>query len=291
MTIKTSHIDGLENREIKVKEEKKVTYPFDLWQPFARIAITGASGSGKTNAFINAWEKMYPYIDKTVVISPTLSNDIKQKQAFMGADGKGRENVMVFDEPSIELLKDIYDELKRISKDYQDSIKTRQAYERWKKLGYDVDKLQPKDLIMLDRIDYDLSNLTWTKTVKPNIVLFIDDCQSYNDILKSKMFESMVIKLRHFNTNLFVNIQTFKGLGVNSRRNMTGFMVFKTIDKTLLKSIFEETQMLWKSFDDFIEQYEFATENNHDFLYIDTMDKKYPVRKNFNTPIQNLNDI
>ena len=284
MTIKTSHIDGLENREIKVKDDKKVKYPFELFSPYARVAITGASGMGKTNAFINAWEKMYPYIDKTFVVSPTIMNDPKQKKTFLGDDGKGRDNVLVFDEPSNQLLLEIYDELKRITKDYQDSIKTRQAYERWKKVGYDVDKLAPKDLILLDRIEYDLNKMSWTKLTKPNLVLFLDDLMGL-DILKGKVFESMIIKLRHYGCNCFVNVQTFKGLGVNSRRNMTGYMVFKTIDRTLLKSIFEETQMLWKSFDEFLELYDYATENNHDFLYIDTLDKKYPVRKNFNTPL------
>ena len=282
--IKTSHIGGLENKEIKVKEDERPSYPFDLFQPYSRVAITGASGSGKTNAFLNAWERMYPYLDKTYVVSPTIHNDAKQKQGFLGKDGKGRDNVLVFDEPSNELLAEIYEELKRINKDYHASIKTREAYERWKKLDYDVDKLAPKDLIMLDRIDYDLSKLPWQHKRRPNLCLFLDDLQG-TDILRGKLFEAMVIKLRHYGCNLFVNVQTFKGISPNVRRNMTGYMVFKTIDTTLLKSIFDETQLLWESFDDFLEKYKFATENRHEFLYIDTQDSKHPVRRNFNTVI------
>lgn len=285
MPIISDHLDGLENKEIKVKEDKKVRYPFNLFQPYCRVAIAGASGAGKTNAFINLYDKIYPYLDQTWVVSPTIHNDMKQKQTFLTKEGKPKENVTVFDEPSNEVLLEIYEEMKQINRDYLQSIKTREAYEHFKRTGFDVDKLSPKQLVLLDRIDYDLSNLPWTKLTKPNLCLFLDDMQGL-DILRGKVFESMVIKLRHYGCNLFVNVQTWKGLGVNARRNMTGFMVFKTIDNTLLKSIFEETQMLWKSYDDFIEQYRYATAENHDFLYIDTQDKLHPVRRNFNEPIR-----
>ena len=284
MVIKTQYLNGLDNKEIKVKEDIKPKYPFDLYSPYARICVCGSSGSGKTNAVLIMWEKMYPYIDKTYVVSPTIHNDAKQKQGFLGKDGKGRENVLVFDEPSNQLLQEIYDDLKRINKDYHASIKTREAYERWKRVNYDVDRLAPKDLVLLDRIGYDLSNLPWKHNRRFCGCLFIDDCQG-TDLLRGKLFEAMVIKLRHYSCNLFVNVQTFRGISPNVRRNMTGYMVFKTIDTTLLKSIFEETQLLWKSFDDFLERYEFATENRHNFLYIDTQDDKHPVRKDFNTPI------
>ena len=53
-----------------------------------------------------------------------------------------------------------------------------------------------------------------------------------------------------------------------------------------LKSIFEEIQGLFKSWDEFLGIYEYATETKHEFLYIDMNDKVNPIRKNFNLVIK-----
>ena len=64
---------------------------------------------------------------------------------------------------------------------------------------------------------------------------------------------------------------------------MSGFLVFRTIDHTLLKDIFQETMGLWKSYEDFMNKYDYATQDNkHEFLYLDLQDKDNGVRKNFN---------
>lgn len=278
--MKTQHLVGLDNKEIKVKDDDKPTFPHDIFQPYCRVALTGASGCGKSNAFINLFEKMYPHLDKIYVVSPTISNDPKQRAAFVD-----RENVMVFDEPTEALIRDIQKDAQRIHEQYNASIKVKKAFDKWRKNDYDELKLTGSEMAMLDSIMWDIDNIQWKKNRRPNLLLFCDDLQG-TPVLRGKALEALTIKARHHNVNLFMTAQTFKGISPNIRRNLSGFMVFRTIDNNLLKDIFTETMGLWKSFDDFMEKYEYATgQNKHEFLYIDVNDKDHPIRKNFNEVI------
>ena len=274
--MKILKIPNLENREIKVTEEGKPTFKAPIFQPYSRVSITGSSGTGKSNAFINLFEKMYPQLDKTFIVSASIHNDPKQTQAFMG-----RENVDVFDNPSVELLVDIIKEIDNINEEYRDYKKFKKIYDKWKKNGMEDAGMKPAELVLLNKYDFDPKNLPYNKDIRPNICIFLDDLQGL-DILKSKQFENFIIKARHKSTNVFITTQTWKGVSPVWRRNCSGYMIFKTFDMNQLKSIFEEIQGLFKDWDDFLNLYEYATENKHEFLYIDMNDKIAPIRKNFN---------
>jgi len=278
--MKTRHLSGLDNHEIKVKDDNKPSFPHQIFQPYCRVALTGASGCGKSNAFINLFEKMYPHLDKTYVISPTISNDAKQRKAFLD-----RENVMVFDDPSEALVKQIQEDAQRIHERYNASIKVKKAWDKWRKNDWDEKKLTGSEMALLDSIMWDIENIMWKHNRRPNLLLFCDDLQG-TPVLRGKALEALTIKARHHNVNLFITCQTFKGISPNIRRNLSGFMVFRTIDGTLLKDIFQETMGMWKSYDDFMNKYEYATsDNKHEFLYLDMNDKDNGIRKNFNEVI------
>ena len=276
----TERLSGLENPEIKVKDDAKPTFPHDIFQPYCRVAFAGSSGAGKTNAFVNLFEKMYPHLDKVYVVSPTIHNDPKQKQAFMD-----RDNIMVFDEPTNQLINDIWADARRIHDQYTASIKIKKAYDKWKRNNWDEMKLTGKEMALLDSISWDKENLQWDKNRRPNLLLFLDDLQG-TPVLRGKALEAFIIKARHFNTNIFMSCQTWKGVSPNIRRNLSGYCIFFTPDHSLLKGIYEEVAGLFKGYDDFLEHYNFATGGGrHEFLYIDQNDKKHPIRKNFNEVI------
>lgn len=278
--MKTAHLSGLENKEIKVVDDEKPSFPHDIFQPYCRVALTGASGCGKTNAFINLFEKMYPQLDKVYVVSPTISNCVKQRMAFVD-----REKVMVFDEPTEELIRDIQKDAQRIHEQYNRSIKVRKAWDKWRKNKWDETKLTGTEMGLLDSIMWDIDNIAWKHSRRPCLCLFADDLMG-TKVLRGKALEALTIKSRHYNLCLFLTTQTFKGISPNIRRNMSGYMVFRTIDHNLLKDIFTETMGMWKSFDDFMEKYEYATgQNKHEFLYLDMNAKENGIRKNFNEVI------
>lgn len=272
-------LDNLDNKEIKTKNEDLPKFSADIMQPYFRLNISGASGTGKSNAFINLFEKMYPNLTMTYVVSASIHNDKKQEQAFID-----RENVMVFDNPSIELLQSIIEEVEDIGERWREYIKMKKLYDKWKKLGYDETKLNPKELIQLYKINFQPDHMPYASKTKPNILLFLDDLAGL-DILKHKLFENMVIKARHKNLNIALTNQSWKMVSPVWRRNSTAFMIFKTLDMNQIKGIFDEIQGLFKSFDEFIEAYNYATEDKHSFLYVDINDKINPIRKNFNEVI------
>jgi len=276
----TIHLSGLDNPEIKVKDDEKPKFPFDTFQPYFRICYAGSSGGGKSNAMINLYEKMYPYFDKTYVVSPTIHNDPKQKAAFMD-----RDNVMIFDEATNQLINEIWGDAKRIHDQYTASIKVKKAWDKWKKNGWDEKKLTGKEMALLDSIQWDRENLQWDKNRRPSLCLILDDLQA-TPVLRGKALEAFVIKARHFNTNIIMTAQTWKGVSPNIRRNLSGYCIFFTPDMSLLKGIYEEVAGMFKGFDDFMETYNFATQDGrHNFLYVDVADKKHGIRKNYNEVI------
>jgi len=278
--MKTKILPNLENKEIVCKSDNKPPMPCNLFQAYYRLSITGASGTGKSSAFINFFEKTYPYYDKVFVVSATLANDPKQTQAFVD-----REKVITFDEPSVELLKDIIEEIERLIEKHKEYLKTKKLMDKFVASDYDVDILRPNELMLLHSVNFDPSTMEMpVDREKLNILLFLDDLQG-TKVLKSPKFENLIIKARHKQTNVALTTQSYKGVSAVWRRNVSALMIFKTIDKNQLESIFQEIQGLFKSKEQFYEIYEYATQEKHDFLYIDTQTKENPIRKNFNEVI------
>lgn len=278
--MKTLKLQGLDNKEIKVPDEHKPKFKHNIFQPYCRVALVGSSGSGKSNAFINLFEKMYPQIDLCYAVSATLGNDPKQQLAFMN-----RDKIRVFDEPNEQLIKLIQQDAQRIQQNYNHSIKIREAYEKWKQRDFDETQLSPKDYSLLATINFDLNMLPWKEQRRPNLILWLDDLQG-TPVLRGKALENLVIKARHLNINVFMACQTWVGTSANIRRNLSGYMVFFTPDQKVLKGVFDEIMGLFKSWEQFLAAYEYATSGGrHQFLYIDANDPEFPIRRNFNEPI------
>lgn len=283
--MKILKIPNLDNAEIKTKEYNKPKFNAPIFQPYCRVSLSGSSGTGKSNAFINLYEKMYPSLDKTFVVSATIHNDPKQAQAFVG-----RDNVMVFDNPSVELFKEIIDMIDEINKQHKDFLAFMKVYKKWIENNMEEMCLRPAELVLLYKYDFDPSKLPYNKEMRPNICVFLDDLQGLDLVSGNgkggQIFNNFIIKARHKSCNVFLTSQTWKGVSPVWRRNCSGYLIFKTIDMNQLKAIFEEIQGLFKSYDEFLEYYNFATDEKHNFLYIDTNDKKAPIRKNFNLVIK-----
>mgnify|MGYP003133404322 CR=1 FL=1 len=278
--MRTKKLSGLENKNISVKkDEKPPMYP-NLPQAYYRLNVSGASGSGKGVAVLNMLHKQYPYFDRIFVISPTIHNDPKATDFF-----DGKDNVIVFDEPTAELIKDIKDELERMIEKHKEYKKIRDIYHKFVKNKYDPDKLTPIELMKLHSVSFDPSSMEMAvNRDKLNFLLYLDDCQGMK-ILKSPTFENFLIKARHHQTNMIVTTQTFKGVTNAWRRNSTCHFLFKTNDLNQVKSIYEEVAGYFEGEEQFMKIYKYSTDEKHSFMYIDTQDKENPIRKNFDEVI------
>jgi len=272
----------LPNLEIKNKEvaDDKPPMPHNLPQPYYRLNISGSSGSGKTVSWISMFDRQYPYFDKVFCISPTMMNDRKQMATFGCKD-----KVVIFDEPTPSLLKDIKQEIDRLLECHAEYKRVKAIFKRFCNSNYDPDVLTPRDLMALHACNFDPSTLEMAiDRPKLNLLIYMDDLQGLK-ILKSPTFEALIIKCRHYQTNLALCTQTFKGVSTVWRRNATAHMIFKSNDINQVKSIWEEVAGMFRGFDHFKEIYDYATAEPYSFMYIDTMDKVNPVRRNFDTVI------
>lgn len=277
--MKTKTLPGLQIKNKEVRDDKPPMPP-NLPQCYYRLNISGASGSGKSVAFISMFERQYPFLDKVFCISPTMINDPKQAATFAC-----RDKIVIFDTPTTSLLKEIKEEIDRLLNCHAEYKRVMSIYKRFCKSNYDPDVLTPKDLMALHACNFDPSTMEMAvDREKLNILIFMDDLQGLK-ILKSPAFEALIIKCRHYQTNLALCTQTFKGVSNVWRRNATAHMIFKSNDLNQVKDIWTEVAGMFKGWDHFKEVYEYATRDPHCFLYIDTMDKVNPVRKNFDTVI------
>lgn len=278
--MRTKKLNNLENKNILVKkDEKPPMYP-NLPQAYYRLNVSGSSGSGKGVAVLNMLSKQYPYFDKIFVVSPTIHNDPKATEFF-----EDKENVIVFDEPNVQLLKDIKAELERMIEKHKEYKKIRDIFKKFVKAKYDPDKLTPIELMKLHSCAFDPSSMEMAiDRDKLNFLLYMDDCQGMK-ILKSPTFENFLIKARHHQCNVICTTQTFRGITNAWRRNATCHFIFKTNDLNQVKTIYEEVSGFFNSEEQFMKIYKYCTSEKHTFLYIDTMDKENPVRKNFNEVI------
>lgn len=278
--MKVRRLPNLENNNIKTKKDSLPPMYPNLPQAYYRLNVSGSSGSGKGVAVLNMLNKQYPFFDKIFVVSPTIHNDPKANDFF-----SNKENVIVFDEPTVDLVKEIKEDIERMVAEHKEYKKVKEIYKKFKRNNYDPSSLSSSELMKLYTCNFDPRTCKMAiDRDKLNCLVYFDDCQGLG-VLKSPTFENFVIKARHHQSNMIVSSQTFKGVANVWRRNSTCHFIFKTNDLNQVISIYEEVAGLFKSKEQFLKIYDYCTKERHSFLYIDTMDKENPIRKNFNESI------
>ncbi len=127
----TERIADLNNDEIQTKDDYRMPIPRNLPQGFFSLLAVGSSGSSKTNAVINLIEKLKPYYNVYILISPTGCIDIER-----GKRGKKKYNKLKikFDEEHSGyhqgLIADIIDRQKQRLISYEDWLKYAKIYKR-----------------------------------------------------------------------------------------------------------------------------------------------------------------
>ncbi len=275
MDIKIKEIlPNLDNLEIKSNNYEMPTSDEYLPKPYFRSLVIGPSGSGKTNSILTMLKKQEKFLTRIFVISISVFNDPKQKETY-----EALNNCLVFQNPDEETLKTILKEINRLNDEYDKYKKVMNIWKKFKKLNYDDSKLEPAELIELFKCDFDPEKMEQTKI--PNNFLLVDDAAG-TDLVKSKYFQSVVIRLRHWRTSIMLTTQSFKLINNTYRRNSTFWMLYRIPDINQLKDIFQEIAVFFEDFDHFKKLYDYCVKDRYNFMYIDTNDRENPVRKNFN---------
>lgn len=269
-----SILPNLDNKEIKSTDYELPKYNEDLPRPYYRSLIVGPSGSGKTNAILTMLKKQEDYLTKIFVISISVFNDPKQKEVYQEL-----KNCVVFQTPDEPTLKTVLNEIQRCNDEYEKYKKVVKIYKKFKNLNFDDSKLDPAELIELYNCNFDPETLEQRKI--PNNILIVDDAAG-TDLVKSKYFQSVVIRLRHWRTSIMLTTQSFKLINNTYRRNCTFWMLYRIPDINQLKDIFQEIAVFFEDYEHFKKLYDYCVKDRYNFMYIDTNDRENPVRKNFN---------
>lgn len=271
-------INNLINKDIKTKDEFLPSpYYADLPKPYFLSYIVGARGSGKSTALCNMWLKQYSFLTRTWLISPTIMNDPKMKETFLG-----KKNVNVSMELTEQTLNDIIDEIKALISEWKEYQEIKKLFERFIKYG--EDKLSDADLMKLQACNFNPQNYEMAINHKPHFLIIIDDGQGSPLFAGHKTnteFNKFVIQHRHHFTSLIIAVQSYKGNSSVFRQQLSHFMLFKIRDGNKLREIYKEMEGAFKDENEFLDLYHEATSQKHEFLYVDTDAKENQIRKNF----------
>ena len=272
----------IKNCKIEVPKGSAFSYdtPPDMPSGHMLTACIGKRGSGKTTALVNLAKKMN--YDRIFVISPTFNSN----SGLM--DMLNIDKADVFDDPDDTSC---IDKIKaEIEMERDDLQAYNEKMKRWRQLMRMIKKSDctiPDDLLLefYDNDDLQKPVHRWGGR-RPFMLLIIDDCQG-SKLFSTKKLDNFTIRHRHIGDfqddlpSIGISIaylaQNYKtksgGLSRAIRNNITSALFFKNKDLKELKSISEELAGEIDP-DTFIQVYNNALIEPHDFLFVDLHKKK-----------------
>ena len=244
---------------------------------FFRHYYVGSSGSGKTYSAVEFLKMIVHKLDKVYVINPTMdrklrsiADEVSLYKEYPESDDKTIETIIDEIKDDITTFKkylfykNVYKKYLKL-KDIPDDVIVNQFLEQ---SGFDK-----KEIRYLDEYNFKPPNIVFEnfdyKIKPPNTLLLIDDSVGSSIFREGRSpLINFFIKARHYKTNVMILSQYFKAVPKKIRSNMTGYILFKTYDKTQLSSVYEEINS-FLSYEDFLKLIEDNTKEKHSFIFID----------------------
>ena len=282
--IETHHLSHphLKNKDLKLMQIKPVKVPYGLPGLHFLQCFVGGRGQGKTTALINeiaayGAERVF---DKLYMFSPTLHND--PKYSLLKNDKY--YDLKTYTSYTDEIFRDVLDEIKDDIakwKEYEEDMKLWKRYKKAKRI---------EDLSDQDVLDLYLSNFTEPEAPFrkfPCSLLVFDDLAGNRELYRSDskgLFNSFVILHRHLGCSCIFLSQIFhNAVPRQIRTNISSWVLFQNRNAGLKKQIAEELCGA-VSPETFLDLWDTACKDDHDFFMIDTdsKDKKFRYRRNLN---------
>ena len=276
--------NGIKNEKIKVKSKTNTikTCP-NLIKLHSLTAFIGNRGSGKTNTAVLLAKKLKDCraIDRIFIISPTYYSNPTFN--ILNID---EEDIYTDIDEVFEALDDIKEKVEQEKKDHDDYHHYMKIVEKLLIKGENY--LTYQEINELENNDYKLPTHKYYGR-QPGLLLIVDD-MSHSKIYSHgrNPFINLCLRHRHLSQGLgisiFMLLQNFKtGLPKCLRQNMTQIIIYKSHDLSQVKEMYIELLANQMSLDNFMKMYEYATKEDHDFLFLDfnPQDKALKFRKNF----------
>lgn len=259
---------------------------------FFRHYYVGSSGSGKTYLATEFIKNIASKLDKIYTINPTMDRKLRSVGTMVNLYKEYGDNTDA-------TLTSIIDEIKEDIATFKRYIRYKDVYARFSKMRDKIPEdthvpsylesagFERKEVKMLNDNDYQSPNIAFEdfdyKIRPPNTLLVIDDSVGSAIFREGRSpLINFFIKARHYKTNVMLLSQYFKAVPKKVRSNMTGYILFKTFDKTQLQSVYEEINS-YLGYEDFLKLVEEHTKEPHSFIFIDLKNQR--ITKGFHDTV------
>lgn len=286
--------------QIQVPKQKafEVETPDDQVKMHQLLLAVAKKGSGKSTAVCNllAFLRKDRVLDRLFVITSTWESN-KPLFDFLKLP-VSKDDVYSPDVPAKQTIDDIIDKVTQETREYDEYMEKKKLHEQMKKAlktvktDRDIVNLDPALLIAsYDKDVVENPPVHRYNGKKPVLALFIDDSQS-TPLFRSGAFLNLCIRHRHVGSSddtrmglsIFICVQNYTaqhgGIPKAIRDNVSTMMLYKTRSESVLKTIMEDISDQITD-EEFMQVYDSACVDKHDFLFIDWEPKKHRFRRNF----------
>lgn len=277
----TVKVKGLENREIKSKLAEPRKAPESMPnKPFLGV-VCGSRGSGKSSSVINL-VKLYAdthFFDKVYIFSPTFRNDPKMSHLY-----DERYSAKVIEDTTHEALDEVLDEIKYDIEEYKEY---EQYLKLWKKLmkAKDIDTFirgcEPEEIALLEQMDYQIPETRFKYGMPQSLIIF-DDLVGSRVVYNNPTLNKFLLQHRHYLTSVLFSVQVWKGAVPRGIRNNLSLMMMFSNKSLPIKQEIAEELSAYITPEKFMEMWDFACQEPHDFFMINFDSKNEKFRRNFN---------
>ena len=235
-----------------------------------RLGVVGSSGSGKTTSVVN-------YLKQTGYIRPDIFTNI----VLISPSGTSNRVTHLRAEPkwagiaSIEYENFSKPVLAEIERMQLDRILTHKTYlselELWNRfIKEGVEDLTDAELMFLESKDFKRPISPFGTEHYPTLLILMDDCCSSST---DKMLGDFCSRSRHYNASVIIMVQHYSQMGRALRKQLSSLMLFKTLDETLLKLLWQQQCAGDMKFQQFQAMFN-SLEHRHNFVFCDWNSEK-----------------
>lgn len=270
-------VSGINNKPILVKK-KNVPQSTNTSLPlmFNTQLYIGSKGTGKTYKLVQLL-KLYEdskikdndgieYEIRTILISPTANSGANE--IFKSLSSLDFNNDVHL-EYSDDLLLKILNDIKQNDDEYNEYLNYKKLFNKFKKIK-NINNLNQDELEILEQNEFMSAEEVFAQ-LKPKVIfLILDDLAGSGAFSKKSksVISNLTIKHRHLKTNLIFTTQSFKAIPAIIRTNIDIYAIFKSSSyDQILNKVFDDISGFVKK-DNFIQLYEYATQQKNDALII-----------------------
>jgi energy-coupling factor transporter ATP-binding protein EcfA2 len=253
------------------------------------LGLIAPKGSGKTTLIVNLLKFYKGYFHNILVFSPTVASDEKWdlvKQLPLLGDNKPLKDWIK------KMEKKRKEEFNIVEKPSPES-----AFEGLISTAPLLDKRIPEENFYSD---YDEEGLRSIMEEQMTIVRLLKEhgkskhlanrvLMIFDDLVGSTLFSNArhnAFKMlntnhRHYSASIFMVSQAYREIPKTVRTNFSCLVVFESPNDKEIQAIYEENSLYLK-FPQWMEAYEYATDGDHDFMFINYQKpKRLRLMKNF----------